>query len=221
MVLAIRKSVTELEQQSALTQSDVQVIRHHAEATHLELARNRAYIEDDQKKELRGESIKWLSVTNPSSNYLAARRKHQSTTGEWLVRHHNFEIWENAQNILLWLSGICDSIRILLRTPWYIHHNGNKVRGVVLAILAVFRLFVLSSVASAHADLRQKLDVEVCSHATRFRWVFYQVEAFKKMSTHADRHTKGSEKSPATLDGTYARILENIEDDHYQELAHR
>lgn len=26
---------------------------------------------------------------------------------------------------------------------------------------------------------------------------------------------------PATLDGTYARILEDIEDDHCQELAHR
>lgn len=129
----------------------MQVTRHHAEVTLSEIFRHRADVETHQKKELRGKLIKWLSVTDPSSNYLAARKKHESSTGEWLLRHGNFEKWKKSQNTLLWLSGIRES-------TWFIHSHisiSPHVLGCFTACL-MSCLFIMSSAVSAYADRCQR-----------------------------------------------------------------
>ncbi|MCJ1358443.1 MAG: hypothetical protein MMC33_008443, partial [Icmadophila ericetorum] len=53
----------------------------------------------------RKDIIRWLSNTDPSSNHVAAREKHQSTTGEWLLGDKWFEIWKTAPNSIFGYTG--------------------------------------------------------------------------------------------------------------------
>ncbi|MCJ1391258.1 hypothetical protein MMC18_004121 [Xylographa bjoerkii] len=72
------------------------------------------------------------------------------------------------------------------------------------------------------ADLKEEIKDALLQHANgMFRWVFCQVEVLKKCPPirAAIRNALGS--LPATLDGTYARVLESIEDQTCQELARR
>ena len=55
----------------------------------------------------------------------------------------------------------------------------------------------------------------------RFRWVFCQVEVLKKCPPIRKTIRKALENLPVTLDETYARVLESIEDETCQELARR
>ena len=80
LVLAISQGITDLRQRSALLQSIVQTTQRDAEATLSEVVRSRTEAEAQQAKELHRKVIKWLSLTDPSSNHLASRKKHQSTT---------------------------------------------------------------------------------------------------------------------------------------------
>ena len=55
----------------------------------------------------------------------------------------------------------------------------------------------------------------------RFRWVFCQLEVLKKCPPIRAALRKALRRLPATLDETYARVLESIEDETCQELARR
>jgi ankyrin repeat domain-containing protein 50 len=59
--------------------------------------------------EHRDKIIRWLSSTDPSSNHLAACKKHQPSTGEWFIKSAIMEEWKTTQNSLLWLHGIRQS----------------------------------------------------------------------------------------------------------------
>jgi len=59
--------------------------------------------------EYRDKIIRWLSYTDPSSNHLAACKKHQPTTGEWFIKGANMKEWKGTRNSLLWLYGIRQS----------------------------------------------------------------------------------------------------------------
>lgn len=50
--------------------------------------------------------IQWLSAPDPSTNHNAANKKHESTTGTWLLESESFESWRNNANQLLWITGI-------------------------------------------------------------------------------------------------------------------
>jgi ankyrin repeat domain-containing protein 50 len=50
--------------------------------------------------------IRWLSTTDPSTNFHAARKKCQPGSGRWLLERDEFKSWQAAQNTLLWLHGI-------------------------------------------------------------------------------------------------------------------
>ena len=57
---------------------------------------------DHQRKEL----LAWLSSIKPSTNYNASRRRHEPSTGDWLVKKNkNFKRWQEEPNSLLWLHG--------------------------------------------------------------------------------------------------------------------
>jgi hypothetical protein len=49
--------------------------------------------------------IDWLATTDPSSNHVAACKKHQAGTETWFIDGHCMESWKEA-NSMLWLHGI-------------------------------------------------------------------------------------------------------------------
>ncbi|KAH0534139.1 hypothetical protein FGG08_007265 [Glutinoglossum americanum] len=49
--------------------------------------------------------LSWLTCTDPSKNQIAARQKHEPSTGGWLMKRSEFERWKTAPNSLLWLHG--------------------------------------------------------------------------------------------------------------------
>jgi len=48
----------------------------------------------------------WLSSPDPSSNYNAACKARQATTGEWFLKSDEFEKWKMTSRSFLWLYGI-------------------------------------------------------------------------------------------------------------------
>ena len=57
--------------------------------------------EDHLKKEI----IVWLSTTDPSTHHAEQRRKHQPTTGRWLLDSKAMAEWSSTQNSYMWLHG--------------------------------------------------------------------------------------------------------------------
>jgi hypothetical protein len=92
-----------------------------------------------------------MVLSDRPSNYLAARKKHETSTGEWLLRHGNFEMWKKSQNTLLWLSGIRESTWVKLSYA----SISPYVLGCFTACL-MSSLFIMSSAASAYADRCQR-----------------------------------------------------------------
>jgi hypothetical protein len=99
LAMHINKSVTELRQEYATTQIDVAAIRTGVAATQADISAR-------QMDEYRRRIIQWLSTVDPSSNHNAAWKKHQPTTGEWLIKRPDFEEWEKTGGLLLLLCGI-------------------------------------------------------------------------------------------------------------------
>jgi hypothetical protein len=74
-------------------------IKEEINRVHKVIEKNRM---DGQRESL----LHWLSSVDPSSNYNSARKKHQSSTGDWLVlRNEEFRNWMQTENSLLWLNG--------------------------------------------------------------------------------------------------------------------
>ena len=95
---AIDQGVTGLSQKSDATHTKVIATATEVAATRADVAANRA-------EELRINIVQWLSSTDHSSNHYAAIRKHQPTTGGWVIRMAEFENWKQTQNSFLWLHG--------------------------------------------------------------------------------------------------------------------
>ncbi|KAK2789888.1 hypothetical protein FQN52_005851 [Onygenales sp. PD_12] len=60
---------------------------------------------DAQTQARRKTIISWLSASDPSINYVAARSKHDHGTGDWFLNGKGFEKWKTAPNSVLWLHG--------------------------------------------------------------------------------------------------------------------
>ena len=69
----------------------------------------KAHCIDDRREKI----IRWLSTTDPSTNHHAACKKLLPTTGDWFVHGDDFREWKQAQNSLLWLYGIRESLPTL------------------------------------------------------------------------------------------------------------
>jgi hypothetical protein len=53
-----------------------------------------------------GEIYRWLSPSDPSTNFNKALQQRQEGTGHWLLRSSPFTKWHSQQNSFLWLHGI-------------------------------------------------------------------------------------------------------------------
>src|SRR6187402_411377 len=63
----------------------------------------RAAREEDRRREI----VAWLKkgVPDPSKEHNAARSKHETNTGSWLLESRNFESWVEGYDSFLWLNG--------------------------------------------------------------------------------------------------------------------
>lgn len=59
-----------------------------------------------QVDENRDKIIRWLACADPSLNHHVARKKHEPTTGDWLIKDNRYGKWKAASNSVLWLHGI-------------------------------------------------------------------------------------------------------------------
>ncbi|MCJ1460634.1 hypothetical protein MMC28_011016, partial [Mycoblastus sanguinarius] len=50
--------------------------------------------------------LRWLQSPDASTNYNAARQKHEPGTGAWLLGSVEFSTWKSEANQLLWLCGV-------------------------------------------------------------------------------------------------------------------
>lgn len=50
--------------------------------------------------------FKWLATSDPSINHQLARKKHEPTTGAWLIDSDLFRKWADSEKSTLWLHGI-------------------------------------------------------------------------------------------------------------------
>ena len=57
------------------------------------------------EERLKKEIIVWLSSTDPSIHHAEQRRKHQPTTGRWLLDSKDMAYWGSTPNSFMWLHG--------------------------------------------------------------------------------------------------------------------
>lgn len=48
----------------------------------------------------------WLAKVDPSVNHRSARKKHEPSTGNWLLKSDGFEGWKSKPRSFMWLHGI-------------------------------------------------------------------------------------------------------------------
>lgn len=68
----------------------------------------RESVQSAQKVKGRRALLRWLSSTDPSSNYNSARESHarEPITGDWLVKEtEDFQRWKDSPKSFLWLHG--------------------------------------------------------------------------------------------------------------------
>ena len=75
----------------------------------------------DREDKTRESLLSWLSMTDPSINHVAQRRKHQPETGEWLIQGPDFEEWKSSPNSFLWMYGTCRFLVKLARKKSLTH----------------------------------------------------------------------------------------------------
>ncbi|EPE31376.1 ankyrin repeat protein [Glarea lozoyensis ATCC 20868] len=63
-------------------------------------------IEKQKDDSTRLKIIRWLSTTDPSSNFHSGCEGHQSTSGSWVLNHTSYKNWSQSPNSFLWLHGI-------------------------------------------------------------------------------------------------------------------
>ncbi|KAI1742781.1 ankyrin repeat-containing domain protein [Xylaria scruposa] len=68
-----------------------------------------------KERKMRNEFLQWLCAFDPSEIYNAAHGKHQTGTGEWLLRDNKeFKTWETSPSSLLWVYGKAGSGKTIL-----------------------------------------------------------------------------------------------------------
>jgi hypothetical protein len=98
--------MTEVKQLSEATHIEVAATRADVAATRTDVAATRADTVAHRTDEYRERILRWLSTTDPSSNYHAACKKRQPATGQWLIKRPEIQEWKRTRNSLLWLHGI-------------------------------------------------------------------------------------------------------------------
>jgi Cdc6-like AAA superfamily ATPase len=63
-------------------------------------------VKDAARTQKQEEINRWLSPSDPSTNYNKALKQRQEGTGLWLLQSSPFKRWQTKQNSFLWLHGI-------------------------------------------------------------------------------------------------------------------
>ncbi|PWW74655.1 hypothetical protein C7212DRAFT_282955 [Tuber magnatum] len=77
----------------------------------------------------------WLSLADPQSNHLAARKLYQYGTGRWFTEGKEFQDWLKADKSFLWLYGIPGAGKTILSSTVIEHVSAKfaKEQGPILA----------------------------------------------------------------------------------------
>jgi hypothetical protein len=70
-----------------------------------EISRLRTLIEKAQKEETRPQLLEWLSSEEISTRYNDIRVRHESLTGNWLIKSDLYTSWKTSPGSFLWLHG--------------------------------------------------------------------------------------------------------------------
>jgi hypothetical protein len=71
-----------------------------------------------------GEIYRWLSPSDPSTNFNKALQQRQESTGLWLLQNNQFKKWQSQPNSFLWLYGIPGCGKTILSST-IIEHLGD------------------------------------------------------------------------------------------------
>jgi ankyrin repeat domain-containing protein 50 len=63
-------------------------------------------LDDNRLHVRRQQIIDWLASTDPSTNHVSARTRHEPLTGQWLFRNEDFNSWLRSDRGCLWIEGI-------------------------------------------------------------------------------------------------------------------
>lgn len=102
----MNKTLSKIAQKLDTTQSDIDHISKDVSATLETLTATKKDNAEKEGRETLKKVIKWLSVTDPSSNLQAASGKHEPGTGQWLLDGIRFREWKRTKKSFMWLYGI-------------------------------------------------------------------------------------------------------------------
>lgn len=100
-----------------------------------DLSALRRAVKAAQDKKENQELFDWLCSIDPSSIHNGARNKHESGTGEWLIKGHDqFKEWKTAPGSFLWLCGNAGCGKSILSSTVIAHlmdeHTADPTTGL-------------------------------------------------------------------------------------------
>ncbi|KAI9794829.1 MAG: hypothetical protein M1816_002957 [Peltula sp. TS41687] len=90
---------------SQAIRDDTKAIRAEVSATKATVDAGFKVLEQERTNTAQDRILHWLTQVDPSLNHLAARKKHESGTGQWFIQGPEFKAWKESPNSLLWLHG--------------------------------------------------------------------------------------------------------------------
>ena len=78
-------------------------------------------VEARQEQEAKERIVQWLSIADPLSNHIAARDKHEPSTGDWFLKSDEFTTWKSDPFCSLWVRSIPGAGKTILSST-VVHH---------------------------------------------------------------------------------------------------
>jgi hypothetical protein len=70
-----------------------------------EMSRMKSIIQETQRNKTRRQLLEWLSSEDVSERYNDIRKRHETLTGDWLIKSGLYTIWKTSPSSFLWLHG--------------------------------------------------------------------------------------------------------------------
>ena len=91
--------------------------------THSVVTDIKSILDDNKVAEKRSKILAWLRAASPdaTTNFNAARQKHEPLTGQWLLENAAFRLWSRQDGPPLWLKGIPGAGKTVIRLVNLLH----------------------------------------------------------------------------------------------------
>lgn len=78
------------------------------------------------RRQQRFDWLQWLEPSDPSINYIAARKKRHARTGDWLFKSNEFQYWLFSKPSFLWINGIAGCGKTVLSSTVLSYLAGSE-----------------------------------------------------------------------------------------------